>query len=162
MDYIEVPNEIWYLDKKGDELYEFDNGIFVAHSKFEENLYETYGTIKVPPKDVVVVEVEISDDVIHVKNPESIQQWTWTKVTKPDEMEEWLMRRNKRHLQQMYIEQSPPTTKEFEPILADHGTSSITDEILNGTVDLDSLDLSDEMKLLLIYNGHQKKMKCIP
>eukprot|EP00956_Cyclotella_meneghiniana_P030478 scaffold76836_cov71-Cyclotella_meneghiniana.AAC.3 len=112
------PHEIWYLDKNGDELYESDNGIFVAHSRFEEDLYEKYGTIKVPPKDVVVVEVEISDDVIHVKNPESIQKWTWTKVTKPEEMEELLMRRNKRHLQQMYIEQSPPTTAEFEPFLA--------------------------------------------
>ena len=45
LDYIEVPNEIWYLDKNGDELYEFDNGIFVAHSRFEEDLYERYGSI---------------------------------------------------------------------------------------------------------------------
>eukprot|EP00956_Cyclotella_meneghiniana_P035927 scaffold119601_cov26-Cyclotella_meneghiniana.AAC.1 len=149
LDYIEVPKEIWYLDKNGDELYKFDNGIFIAHSSFEENLYEKYGSIKVPPKDVLVVKVETSDDMIHVKNPESIQQWTWTKVTKPEEMEDWLMRRNKRHLQQMYVEQSPPTTAEFEPFLAEHGTSSLTDEILNGTLDLEGFDLSKEMKLFL-------------
>eukprot|EP00956_Cyclotella_meneghiniana_P045763 scaffold383125_cov202-Cyclotella_meneghiniana.AAC.1 len=64
-------------------------------------------------------------------------------------MEEWLMRRNKRHLQQMYIEKSPPTTEAFAPVLADYGTSELTDEILNGTVDLETLDVSDEMKLLL-------------
>eukprot|EP00956_Cyclotella_meneghiniana_P036769 scaffold130371_cov40-Cyclotella_meneghiniana.AAC.1 len=36
-----------------------------------------------------------------------------------------------------------------EPILAEHGTSSITDEILNGTFDFENLDISKEMKLFL-------------
>ena len=72
------------------------------------------------------------------------------------------MRRNKRHLQQMYIEQSPPTTAEFEPFLAEHGTSSITDEIFNGTLDLEGFDLSDEMRLFLqSLQQTPKRGKCI-
>lgn len=149
LDYIEVPNEKWYLDKDKNELYEFDNGIFVAHSQFEDDLYEEYGSIKVLPKKAVVVDVDISEDIIHVKNPESITEQTWTKVSNPEEMESWLMRRNKRHLQQMYIEGSPPTTKEFESILEEHGTSEIADQILDGTFDYDSIDMGEEMKLFL-------------
>ena len=117
-------------------ICEFDNGIFVAHSGFEENLYKEYRSIKVLPKGAVVVEAEKSEDMIHVLNPESIKAPTWTRVTKPEEMESWLMRRNKRHLQQMYIEQSPLTTEAFAPILEDYGTSTITDEILGGTFDV--------------------------
>eukprot|EP00956_Cyclotella_meneghiniana_P038388 scaffold153673_cov40-Cyclotella_meneghiniana.AAC.1 len=49
----------------------------------------------------------------------------------------------------MYIEKSPPTTEAFAPILEDYGTSSITDEILEGTFDVDSLDISEEMKMFL-------------
>eukprot|EP00956_Cyclotella_meneghiniana_P028243 scaffold65096_cov24-Cyclotella_meneghiniana.AAC.3 len=78
LDYIEIPNDKWYLDKELNELYEFDNGIFVAHSGFEQNLYEGYGSIKVLTKDAVVVEVEKSEDVIHVLNPESIKAPSWT------------------------------------------------------------------------------------
>eukprot|EP00956_Cyclotella_meneghiniana_P031596 scaffold83413_cov52-Cyclotella_meneghiniana.AAC.2 len=145
LDYIEVPNEIWYLDKNGDELYKFDNGIFVAHSRFEEDLYERYGSIKVPPKDVVVVDVEESEEAIHVKIPDSIQTWMWTKRNgrMADAEKQATFTAN------VYRKDSPPTTKEFEPILAEHGTSSITDEILNGTFDFEHLDISKEMKLFL-------------
>ena len=53
LDYIEIPNDKWYLDRELNELYEFDNGIFVAHSRFVENLFEEYGSIKVLPKGAV-------------------------------------------------------------------------------------------------------------
>eukprot|EP00956_Cyclotella_meneghiniana_P008351 scaffold11188_cov43-Cyclotella_meneghiniana.AAC.2 len=108
LDYIEVPVEKWLLDVESNELFEFDNGIYIAHAKFEEDLYEQYGQIKIPPNTAKVVDVETSGDVIHVKNPDSTKLATWRRVTKPEEMEEWLLKRNKRHLQQMYIEQCPP------------------------------------------------------
>jgi hypothetical protein len=58
LDYIEVPNEKWYLHPAGNELYQFDNGIFVAHSQIEDNIFEAFGQIKVLPGDAKVVEVE--------------------------------------------------------------------------------------------------------
>eukprot|EP00956_Cyclotella_meneghiniana_P030597 scaffold77517_cov56-Cyclotella_meneghiniana.AAC.2 len=161
LDYIEVPNEKWLLDEESNELYEFDNGIFVAHAKFEENLYEQYGQIKIPPNTAKVVEVEISGEAIYVKNPESIQQATWSRVTKPEEMEQWLLKRNKRHLQQMYIENCPPTMSNFAPILEEYGTSSKAKQVLNGECDLESLNLSPEMKWFLEslkMNENEKKL----
>jgi hypothetical protein len=92
----------------GNELYQFDNGI----------IFEAFGQIKVLPGDAKVVEVEETEHAIAVTNPHSTQEATWSKVMTPEEIESWLLRRNKRHLQQMYIEGSPPTTKAFEHILA--------------------------------------------
>jgi hypothetical protein len=38
--YIEIPNEKWFLANDGEEepLYEFDNGIFVAHQQIDERV----------------------------------------------------------------------------------------------------------------------------
>jgi hypothetical protein len=38
LDYIEVPNEAWFMSSNGKELYEFDNGIFVAHQQIDERV----------------------------------------------------------------------------------------------------------------------------
>ncbi|KAL3798245.1 hypothetical protein ACHAWO_013476 [Cyclotella atomus] len=59
-------------------------------------------------------------------------------------MEEWLRRRNKRHLNQMHVEERPPTRVEFQKILAEHGTSEIALGILNGTTDPASLGLDED------------------
>eukprot|EP00956_Cyclotella_meneghiniana_P015232 scaffold23138_cov41-Cyclotella_meneghiniana.AAC.2 len=62
LDYIEVPVEQWLLDVESNELFEFDNGIYISHTKFEEDLFEQYGQIKIPPNTAKVVDVEISGD----------------------------------------------------------------------------------------------------
>jgi hypothetical protein len=163
LDYIEVPNEKWYLHPNGNELYQFDSGIFVAHSQIEDNIFEVFGTIKVLPNDAKVVEVEETENAIAVTNPQSNQEVTWSKVTTPEDIESWLLRRNKRHLQQMYIEGSPPTTKAFEHILADHGTSAVADQILEGTYDPSHLGLGTEMELFIRHlqrTPEERRLEC--
>jgi hypothetical protein len=163
LDYIEVPNEKWYLHPNGNELYQFDSGIFVAHSQIEDNIFEVFGTIKVLPNDAKVVEVEETENAIAVTNPQSNQEATWSKVTTPEDIESWLLRRNKRHLQQMYIEGSPPTTKAFEHILAEHGTSAVADQILEGTYDPSHLGLGTEMELFIRHlrrTPEERKLEC--
>ncbi|KAL3789713.1 hypothetical protein ACHAWO_001061 [Cyclotella atomus] len=54
LDYIEVPNETWFLSSDGEELYEFDNGIFVAHQQIDERVFEPHGVCKVLPPDAIV------------------------------------------------------------------------------------------------------------
>jgi hypothetical protein len=49
LDYIEVPNEKWFLSADGEELYEFDNGIFVAHQQIDEYVFEPFGVVKILP-----------------------------------------------------------------------------------------------------------------
>lgn len=69
LDYIEVPNENWFLSKDGEELYEFDNGIFVAHQKIDERVFEVFGVCKMLPPDPIVVNVEIDEYTIFVEEP---------------------------------------------------------------------------------------------
>jgi hypothetical protein len=64
-------------------------------------------------------------------------------------MEEWLLRRNRWHLQQMYVEERPPTTPAFSGILSDHGTSHIADQLLSGDFDVTSLGMDVEMEEFL-------------
>jgi hypothetical protein len=54
LDYIEIPNEKWFLTSDGDELYEFDNGIFVAHQQIDEHVFEPFGVVKVLPPDIAL------------------------------------------------------------------------------------------------------------
>jgi hypothetical protein len=60
LDYIEYPNEKWYLTEKGDELYVFDNGIFIAHSMVDEDVFHKAGVVKVLPETAEAIEVEIT------------------------------------------------------------------------------------------------------
>jgi hypothetical protein len=150
LDYIEVPTKTWYLTKDKEELYEFCEGIFLSHGGGgDDDLFEEDSTEKVPPDMIYAVEVQIMGDMIFVKNPDSIELIQWSKVTKPEEIENWLLRRNKRHLQQMYFEKSPPTTAQFEHILADYGTSAVADAILNGDYDSSSLQMGPEMEYFI-------------
>ena len=41
----------------------------------------------------------------------------WMRVTDKDELEKHLNQRNKRHLQQMAMEDSPPSQDYFQPLL---------------------------------------------
>jgi hypothetical protein len=58
LDYIEIPNEKWFLTEDGNELYEFDNGIFIAHPQMEEGVFDTFGVIKILPDNAFITEVE--------------------------------------------------------------------------------------------------------
>eukprot|EP00956_Cyclotella_meneghiniana_P042621 scaffold248723_cov109-Cyclotella_meneghiniana.AAC.1 len=146
LDYIEIPNETWFLSKDGEELYEFDNGIFVAHQKIDERVFEVFGVCKVLPPDSIVVNVEIDENAIYVEEPPTLDppKPSWRTVEDPYEMQEWLRRRNKRHLNQMHAEERPPTKVEFQSILSQHGTSEVALGILDGTLDPSTLGLDEQ------------------
>eukprot|EP01082_Thalassiosira_pseudonana_P016004 g13600.t1 g13600 contig9:10029-12311(+) len=136
MDHIEVPQEGWYYSTSLDELYEFDNGIFRAHTRVDGDL-------------AMVAEITHENGGIRMSQPSPTMPPTWRKITNMEEMEQWLLRRNKRHLQQMYLEDSPPTLPSFAAMMGEHGTSTTVDAILDGTFDIDSIELPEQMKAWL-------------
>jgi hypothetical protein len=148
LDYIKIPNEKWFPTEDGDELYEFDNGIFIAHPQMEEGVYDTFGVIKILPDNAFVTEVEQTNTAIYVSDPTSVIKAppSWSTIDDTTEMQEWLTKRNKRHLQQMIVEKRPPTRDEFKHILAEHGTSEVADAILNGEYDTSTLQMGPEME----------------
>jgi hypothetical protein len=151
LDYIKVPNEKWFLTDDGSELFEFRDGIFVAHPQIEDMVFDNYGVIKVLPENTYIVDVEQTNEAIFVQDPTSAARVSpnWITVDDTEEVQQWLMKRNKRHLKQMQIEQRPPTTDEFKHILAEHGTSKVADAILDGTYDPTELGMGKEMEEFL-------------
>ncbi|KAL7506238.1 hypothetical protein ACHAXN_003506 [Cyclotella atomus] len=158
LDYIEVPNEIWFLSENGEELYKFDDGIFVAHQPIDERVFKPIGVCKVLPPNTKVVQVEVTRDAIYVAETtgESVKP-SWRIVDDPAEMQEWLRRRNKRHLNQMHVEQRPPTRAEFQSVLAEHGTSEVAQAILDGTFDPTTLKMDEGIETFI--QGLQRREK---
>ena len=100
MTYIEIPNKEWYYSAETDKIYEFKEGLFYAHSRLPgpELKYTTTSIQKKPPSDSRVIEVNEDKEAITWITEKSTDIPAWTKVTDPAKMEEWLLRRNKKHL----------------------------------------------------------------
>ena len=131
---------------------------FIAHQPIEERCYEPIGVCKVLPPNTKVVQVEVTQDAIYVAETtgEPIGP-SWRTVDDPAEMQEWLRRRNKRHLNQMHVEQRPPTRAEFQSVLAEHGTSEVAQAILDGTFDPTTLGMDEGTETFI--RGLQRREK---
>ena len=131
-----------------DELYEFQDGIFIAHRQIEPFAFKVDGIIKILPDDVQAIEVEETENCLYVLDPTSTVPAppTWRVVDDADEMEEWLLRCNKRHLQQMYVEERPPTTPVLKGLMSNHGTSKTADKLLSGELDISNMRLGEEVE----------------
>ena len=57
---------------------------------------------------------------------------TWTKITDREALESWLVRRNKKHLQQLHDSESPHVSTEMEAILGEHGIEDPATDLLRG------------------------------
>ncbi|KAL3785202.1 hypothetical protein ACHAWO_011947 [Cyclotella atomus] len=108
-------------------------------------LMNEFSNLLVLPPDSIVVNVTVEEDAIYVEQPPEHDppKPTWRSIDDPEEMQEWLRRRNKRHLNQMYAEERPPTRVEFNKILAEHGTSEVAIGILEGTLDPSTFGLDE-------------------
>ncbi|KAL7526267.1 hypothetical protein ACHAWF_005244, partial [Thalassiosira exigua] len=147
LDYIKVPNEKWFHCAKTDELFEFDNGLFRAHPRHElDQHYEFISSLKVLPATTKVVDVEVRDCGLFRTTASPSLDPTWSIVSNPRQIESWLARQNKCHHQQVFDDKSPPTCNEFQRVVGDHGVTPTVQTILDGTCDVDSLDLSEDMK----------------
>lgn len=150
LDFIEIPTGTWYLTEDRTELYEHDNGVFIAHPMIEESVFHTWGTKKVISDSAIEVEVECAEDCIYVTTEpcsfECRPTVSYQVIDDPEKMNKKLIIRNKRHLNQMNIDRRIPTRPDFKPILQNQGTSDVADEILNGTYDPSSLGLGVEME----------------
>jgi hypothetical protein len=137
LDYIEVPTGEWYYSTEHNELYHFDHGLFECHvAKKEENSFHSHSSLKVPPSKLVEVTVEKEDDGIAIVGT-YIGPIQWRKVVDSEEMESILLERNKKHLQQVAMEEAPPTQPEFRTLFDDYGCGPNSDRVLEGEVTSD-------------------------
>jgi hypothetical protein len=66
--------------------------------------------------------VLVDDNCIQITHHYETEQLSWTEITDGDEIEQWFLRRNKKHLQQMWADQNFPTCDDFKPFREEHGS----------------------------------------
>ena len=78
--YIEIPNEKWYHSAEDDEIYEFDDGLFYAHTRqdCQELQYSNASIQKKLPSYALVIKVrEEATGIIRLtENRQQVHDWT--------------------------------------------------------------------------------------
>ncbi|KAL7549686.1 hypothetical protein ACHAWF_012949 [Thalassiosira exigua] len=93
LDYILVPRERWFHSKSTDEIYEFDEGLFRARQRAENDLkYHQFSSLKTPPNDIKTIEVNPSGNNIIRLTTRPTDDPHWDRVSDPKEIEQWLAR----------------------------------------------------------------------
>eukprot|EP01082_Thalassiosira_pseudonana_P012507 g11093.t1 g11093 contig5:73613-75625(-) len=102
MNRVQVPLNEWYVSEHSHELYHYNHGCFEAYPLDTDGLYFPHHTLKVLPDDASPVEVTKMDHndryciTRRIPKPPN----GWRDITAPVEVEQQLLWRNKRHLQQ--------------------------------------------------------------
>ena len=111
LDYIKVLNDTWFYSPRTNEIFEFRDGMFTAHAKVvgQVDTFHIRSVIKKLPPDVQVVQVVEEANCIKLEaTPRTAP--LWQKITKQEDIEDWLLRQNKMHHQQVYKDGSPHVT----------------------------------------------------
>ncbi|KAL7552654.1 hypothetical protein ACHAWF_015884 [Thalassiosira exigua] len=134
LERVQVPTHDWYYSAHWNEIYRYDRGSFEAYPAAGDGTFFRHHTLKVIPKDAECIEVAIEEITNRWKISKRVLPPTilWRDVTSQSEMETLILERNKRHLQQMAIEEGPT---EKEPLLSmrdNYGLNDTTEEMLDG------------------------------
>lgn len=145
LDYIEVPNDKWYYSLKHNEIYQFTDGLFLAHPCTSKDLkeYSLKSVLKKLPKEARIATITLNESCITLVSSNENHQPTWTKICKQHDIEGWLLRRNKKHHQQVHNDNSPHVTGEIGRIFQDN---DLVDRILEGSQPTEELDVPDYAK----------------
>ena len=76
----------------------------------------------------------------HLKLPHAEGTPAWTRTTVTSAIEDWLLCRNKIHLQQVHDDQSPHVSSEMKNIMGEHGVGPAIDDLLDDKICLITSD----------------------
>lgn len=134
LDRIQLPVHEWLYSPSKRELYHYDEGVFEAYPASEDGTFHRHHTLKVPSSDVVLVLIGIDECTQRWKitatlpTPKSM----WYDVTSQTDIEQALLRRNKRHLQQTAKEEGISTRPPLTHLRENFGLNPMTRMILQG------------------------------
>ena len=114
---------------------------------------------KLPPK-TILAEVVVGESACTLMSSGGEQ--TWTKITETEIIEKWLLRRNKKHLQQVYDDESPHVSAEMERILGEHGIETPVDQLLDGTLDkiiAEEDECMSEWRRYMVMTPRERKLE---
>ena len=165
LDHILTPSGEWYYDPSADELYHFTDGLFRAHPRRGDRANMSFSTdsgLKTPPDDLRSVDVEILENELRCLTQQPTTPIAWETVTDPVEIESWLAKRNKCHLQQVWADGSPAVSHPLAAIFGTDDTNDEADSLLSGSYDIDSLDIPEYAKTWLRWfkrTDQEKELK---
>ncbi|KAL7510779.1 hypothetical protein ACHAXN_007669, partial [Cyclotella atomus] len=132
---IQVPTHDWFYSARSNELFRVTEGVFECYPRKKDGSFFPHHTLKVLEPDAVMVKVEPVDpdqpSEGYAISEELPQENFWRDVTDPQEIEDLLRRRNKRHLQQVDREGGPGTQAPFPSLFEDYGANPLVDELLD-------------------------------
>ena len=134
LDLIQIPTGEWYYSEQGNEIFHYDKGVWEAYpcKDKESHLYYTHHTLKVITEDATPISVTKYPEHIRIDTFHDKPTTIWKDITSAEEVETYLLLRNKRHLQQADIEGGVSSSNIMRKIRSEHGLSEFNERILRG------------------------------
>ncbi len=140
LDRIDIPCHEWLYSEEMDEVYHYDQGVFKTHaviqhsasvSILDEEFY-AHHSLKVPDKNAFLVRVSKGEDG-RLKIEEVIDKspFGWEPITSQKSIESKTLQRNKRHLQQVAMEEGLSTQDPIRQFVSAEGMEEVR-QILDG------------------------------
>lgn len=146
LDRIQIPTHTWLFSSTKQELYHYDDGVFEAYPASDDGTFHRHHTLKIPASDVVLVQVDVDKETHRWRITETLPtpQSMWVDITSQTEIEQALLRRNKRHLQQTAREGGISTRLPMTALRQNYGYNDLATKVLEGT-QITNYDLTPEM-----------------
>lgn len=144
LDWIEVPVGEWFYSHTNKEIYRFHRGVFECYAAWTPSpslipshpwKFYSHHHLKVPHDDIVHAQVRTEDEWLILEaifRPMQI----WRTVTDASEIEELLLERNCRHLQQAVVEEGRTHDPLIQSMMGGYGTDLLQD-VKDGTMNID-------------------------
>lgn len=144
IDRVQIPTHDWFYSDQTNEVYHYDFGVWEAYPRKTPTLFFSHHTLKVLPAGATPVRVEQEQEGIRiVEHLPKIDQM-WKDITTPEELEQLLLWRNKRHLQQTDREGGISDCDAMRQLRSEYGLSELNDNILAGK-QIEHLETTEEM-----------------
>jgi hypothetical protein len=144
IDRVQIPTHDWFYSDQTNEVYHYDFGVWEAYPRKTPTLFFSHHTLKVLPAGATPVQVEQEQEGIRiVEHLPKIDQM-WKDITTPEELEQLLLWRNKRHLQQIDREGGISDCDAMRQLRSEYGLSELNDNILAGK-QIEHLETTEEM-----------------
>jgi hypothetical protein len=128
---IQVPTRDWFFSEKSNELFHYTDGVFECYPRRPNGTFFPHHTLKVLEQDAIRVNVEeLSDNRGFRITDELPTAHFWRDVNDQQELEDFLLKRNKCHLQQIEMEEGPSTKPPISDLYKRFGVNPKVDELL--------------------------------
>jgi len=146
LDRIQIPTHDWFFSPSKQELYHYDRGVFEAYPSTGHGTFFAHHTLKVLATDVTLVQVALDDtNCWTITDTLPTPQSYWRDITSQEQIEQHLLERNQRHLEQTAREGGISTKPPLTHLRLNNGYNAMSEKITAG-LSLTEYELTPEME----------------